>query len=491
MKLIPRRRLEADVPDDLMDELRDDADLGAARLEYYATCRKLYDGLLAPELSDDQRRFLELAGFGSTENWIRPVVDKLAARVTPQALLCATAPDAEQWLQERWWTHNLGDRLAQIAVRETIKLGDGFLFHGYDPVEGVATVQWTSPDHVKIVVDDDTGRWLRVIKVWPSRLGRTGITRMNRYFPDRIEKWWAASEARGADWQRWEEPGEPSPAPWTTNGRIDAEADEDGEEPAGEPLGIPVTHLVNRPDGENVYGHSEIDAAVPFQREFTKQALDLFDILDQLAHQIRHAAGVNGDDRRLLVSIGEWITSPNENATFGALPGQDPKPVVDAMHATLRRMAVATATPLHGLDPGGTLPSGEALQESNIDLTAKAEDLTVVLADSLAESGAIGLRIQQAFGDDAPGWDGDQVEVTWKDVQVRNEVQEAQVAEVDYELGVSRATLLRKRGYDPDAEAAQRAREDDAAARRARAFAPPPPGGRSGGAPDAGDDAAS
>lgn len=492
MKLIPRRRPEAaDVDDDLMRELREDADMGTGRLEYYETCRKLYDGLLAPEgMSEAQKEVLELAGFGSTENWIRPVVDKLAARVSLKAFTCPTSAEAERWLQGTWWAENLGDRLAQIAVRETVKLGDGFLFHGYDDQTGCATVSWNTPDQVKIVVDPDTGRWLRGIKVWPSRLGADEITRMNRYHPDRIEKWWAPSQARGADWQRWEQDGEPWPAPWTTTGTLDGE-DDDGEPvKGGEPLGIPITHLMNRPDGASVYGHSEIDAAVPFQRFFSKQALDLFDVLDQLAHQIRWASGVDADGRRLVVQLGHWITSPNDLARFGALEGQDPSQVVGAMHSLLRRMAVATATPLHGLDESGTLPSGEALQTANLDLTAKARDLVIVLRDGFGDAGRTGLRIQQAFGD-APGWDGGRVVVRFDDVEVRNDLQEAQVAAVDYELGASRRTLLRQRGYDPVAEARQRADEDTAAARRARAFAPPPPGGRSGGAPDAGDDAAS
>lgn len=492
MKLPRLRRHEADsdVPADLMDELREDADLGADRLAYYETCRKLYDGLLAPDgMTDEQKAILELAGFGSTENWIRPVVDKLAARVSLKAFTCPTSAEAEDWLQGTWWAENLGDRLAQVAVRETIKLGDGFIFHGYDDETGCATATWNPPDQVKVVVDPDTGRWLRVIKVWPSRLSRDAITRMNRYFPDRIEKWWAASEARGADWQRWELDDEPWPAPWTTTGTLatDDEGDEDGEpEAVGEPLGIPVTHLMNRPDGTSLYGHSEIDAAVPFQRFFSKQALDLFDVLDQLAHQIRWASGVDADGRRLLVRIGEWITSPNDQARFGALDGQDPSKVVDAMHSLLRRMAVATGTPLHGLDDAGTLPSGEALQTANLDLTAKARDLVIVLRDSFADGGRTALRIQEAFGD-APAWDGGRVIVDFEDVEVRNDLQEAQIAEVDHELGVSRRTLLARRGYDADAEARQRAREDADAVQRVRSIAPPPPDG----APDAGDDAAS
>lgn len=452
------------------DFLREAADMGAERTGRYRTAEDLYDGRLAPPLTTRQRQYLDrIAGWPVTENYMAPVVDKMASRLRLVAFRVEESPDAEAYLNGRFWTANNLDDLQTIVHSEVPKKGDGFLLGGFDNDRDVATVRWNRPEICKIVYDEETGDVVYVSKVWStsrrSASNPTGmpINRLNVYFPDRIEKWFTASKNDDrAQWaQFYEAEGDAWPEDWTHN---------------DEPLGVLGVHFRNKA-GDRDYGRSELRPAVPFKHAIDKWILDQFDVMDEQGAKQRWASGVD-DTRQLVVRRGHWVTSSRAEARFGAIEAEDPGPLGETIYETLQRMSVATATPFHDLIRG-TPPTGEALKTAYMDHDAKCEAFTIRARSSWVTVAHNALRAADAFGSESPGYDPSwTITAEYAPVALRDDLTESQVAMADYELGASRATLLRRRGYDPDEEARARAKEDEAAMRRAREIAPPAPDGR-------------
>jgi len=76
-------------------------------------------------------------------------------------------------------------------------------------------------------------------------------------------------------------------------------------------------------------------------------------------------------------------------------------------------------------------------------------------------------RLADVFGDDSdvPAYNPDaEIKLTWSPVGTRSEKEEAEIAEAEIRMGVSKKTILTRRGYDADEEAANRKEEQEATA---------------------------
>jgi hypothetical protein len=252
---------------------------------------------------------------------------------------------------------------------------------------------------------------------------------------------------------------------------------------ADEPLGIPVFHFRNRPQGQAL-GRSDVRGAIPFQRELTKQLVDLFYVMDEQGWHQRWGTGVGVGDS-IKVAIGEFVTSADPNARFGQFAAEDPTKLVAAIEATLTRMSARTGTPLHDLIKG-TPPSGEALKTANAARDGRAHNFADVNGPSWADASRMGWRLEAEFGDsDAPAYDeAADLRVIWSPPEDRSEKEEVEIAEARQRVGVSKHTTLVELGYDPDEEAKWREEEQKASA---EAMARSIVGGGFGG-PDGGED---
>lgn len=447
------------------------ADMGSARLERYRIYEDLYDGRLGPPLDERQRQYLSsLAGVQFSENFCAPVVDRKAHRLAVRALRVKENKAAEEYLNGIFWTRNRMGRVQGVVHTETLKKGDGFVIVSWDNARGIPVAQFNRPELLKPIYDEETGAMILVPKLWSTSKrsasnpsGRL-ILRLNLYYEDRIEKWFCVSKAdENAAWVPFRErEGDTWPTWWT---------DDDTED--GDPLGIPVGHFRNRP-GDRWFGRSELRAAIPFKRELDKWILDLFDVMDEQGAKQRWAAGLDETTRSLVVRRGEWIKGPT-GATFGELTAEDPERLHSAIRETLVRMSAATATAFQELTKGDP-PSGESRKTFESAEVATCKDFIVSASDSWEDVARVAWRLADTFGADAPPFDPDaEITVDWDGVETRDDVTESTVALADQQLGASRRTLLRRRGYDPDEEARWVAEEEAAAARRARADAPPPP----------------
>lgn len=475
------------------DQLRQDADLGDTRLADYRLFEDYYDGEQRTQLLDRAKVYLERAGFRWCENICETVVDALAERLKVVGWEVTDNEPASEWLRDRWWKLDEMDETQGVVHTETSKLGDGFLIIDWDDEKGIPTACWNHPRLCKAVYGDDGEGMLYLVKKWPTStpgpVNPDGdlVIRMNRYFPDRIEKWFTPEGDGSEDnavWARWlddddyedreqfdEETGDPLtmedpdtgdlvpilalepvwPMPWTMDGT-----------PEGEPIGIAGVHFRNKPKGRR-NGKSELRVVIPLQDGFNKTSLDAFEINDTQAWKQRWAAGVS-ETTSLKVAAGEMIRTANQDAKFGEFQADDPTQMQAVLKSQLSRIAAITKTPLHEMLIEGDQPSGEARKNSEAGLVHKAEDRQTTHGGPWRRSASVVLRVAHAYGaEGAPTVEPLAIiDPIWDSPESRDDLVEATTLESHVRLGLSKWTALQKLGYDPDEEAKRKADEQQA-----------------------------
>jgi hypothetical protein len=457
--------------DDLTSEERQEfiraaADMGGERISKYGLFEDYYEGEHRVRLLERAKKYLEASGLPYTENFCETIVDVLAQRLEVVGFKVEEHDDASDWLTKTVWPKNGMDEKQGVVHTQTSVKGDGFVIVTFDPVSELPKFTWNRPEIVKpVYADDDPDEMLYACKVWttavesPTNPNGEVINRLNIYFPDRVEKWFSVG-SKDAGKETWvphldEEDVVDGiatwPVPWTTTGTS-----------GGEPIGIPVVHFRNKPKGRT-FGRSEIRGTIPQQEALTKQLVDLFYVMDAQGWQQRWATGVD-DKASLNVAIGEFLKASNDNAKFGQFTAEDPGPMGEQIEGTLRRIAARAQTPLHLLMTGGTLPSGESLKAAEAPLVHKADDRKKTHGGSWSKVMGLGVAVMQVFGTLPFELDDEaEIETVWADSESRNEQAETNTLGVQVELlGLSKTTALRKLGYDPEGEQANREKEKEA-----------------------------
>lgn len=463
-----RRRLRPGTTALDQDFLGEQADMIDDRVARYRLFEDYYQGEQRTRLMARALLYLQASGLCFAENFCETVVDTLANRLKIEAFHHEKQDALAEWLNGPFAKRNRLGELQTVVHSNTPMLGDGFVFVEFDEAAGIPRLRWNRPHNVKPTYDDETGELALVSKLWATtRISASNpdgklIQRLNLYYPDRVEKYYALAAGKGSQWATHEDEEGDSGIAWlTTTG------DQDGE-----PLGIPVVHFRNRARGRT-FGRSDLRGAIPFQDELNKQLLDLFYVMDTQAWRTKWATGVSAESS-LSVAPGNWVRTADKDARFGALDADDPSGMLESIDATLRRMSAKTGTPLFDLIKG-TPPSGEALKTSEAGLIARGEDCQEGFGNSWTDAAAIATRQMLAFGEpdfgELPEDEVLDVSVMWEPVATRNERDETEMYVMQHDLGVSRRTILTKLGYDADAEEKQRAEEDAQDAPPA----PPPP----------------
>lgn len=477
------------------------ADMGAERLERFELYREFYEGDHRVELTDRAREYLERKGVRFSENFCEPIVDMIAERLTVTGYDVMIGEEEEgdateaiaTWLKREFWRANRLDETAGVVHSIALSRGESFGIIGYDNAKGRPTFAFNAPERMKACYcDDDPERMEYAVKTWdtdeagPSSPDGRRITRMNLYYPDRIERYFKlhASQGRGG-WSRWMDAPDPDsaePAPWPTPW-VDA---------AGEPLGIPVVHFRNRAQGRP-HGRSELVGVVPQNMLLNKQVLDLAMVIDNQGWPQRWVSGVDPTTAGFKTAPGEmWVTS-SKDARFGQFDSADIAPMLAGIDSTLGRMARRSGMPLHML-MGGDVPSGEAMKTAEARLVKRCEDRAVSFGNRWEDAGLMAIRLA-ALADDLPvPVDVEQValDALWDSPESRDDKAEAETAAIWSALGASKRTLLARAGFDPDQEEARRAEESASAAQQAARFfdgggdttEPAPPAGQGGGPPE-------
>lgn len=447
-------------PDD-QDFLRAAADMDSERCANYCRYQDYYDGEHKTQLTERERRYLEASGLRFAENFCETIIDIATERMNVLGFDTGENESLAEHLDDTWQRNRM-DAKQSVIFNQALVKGDAFVIVDLD-AQRRARFTWNPSDRVKVCYSDDSDEAEYAVKVWNTSAisfvnprGRR-ITRMNLYYPDRIERYFtvASSDDGTNTWMRYVDL-DPTfnlptgwPIPW-----VDA---------AGEPLGIPVVHFKNKPRG-NRYGRSDLRGVIPQQDALNKMVLDLFNVQDQQGWPQRWASGVTAETS-LEVAIGEFLSTTAEAASFGQFDAADPRPILESITSNLQRMATRARVPLHLLMITGTLPTGESLKTAEAPLIKKVEDCNVDNGNCLEDMNVLGLKFELAFGSPGVSFDPetDIITTRWDDPQSRNETGFLADLLTKQELGISKDTTIREAGYDPEEEAQLKQAEDDAA----------------------------
>jgi len=402
------------------DERRDD----------YEIARRYYGGEHDTAITDRLKKFLP-PRLAFRDNFMNVVVDALAERLK---VIGFTSEDEDfaEWAWGLWQTNRM-DYTQVVIHTEAVMLGDSYVLCDWDAVKG--RPRWTHQIAEMILPHyNETTREIDwVSKKWMQR-GMTGDepeTRLNIYYPDRVEKY----VARGGVWARHEDAlDEAWPVPWLDK--------------AGEPLGIPVVHFRNRPMG-NDFGQSEIINVIPMQDLLNKTLIDLTMILDTLAFPQRYTLNVNHNSSRLEImpgSVAEFH-SEYDGGSVGQWTAASVDGPLKAIESLVQHIAGTTRTPQHLFQIMGGAPSGEALKTAESGLVNKAQQRMVNFGNAWEDCLTMGLRIQAAFGTAMTVMEDAMLEVTWDDPETRNEQAHMEALKSKAELGVSKHQIFRELGY--------------------------------------------
>lgn len=442
------------------DFLREMAQRDTQRDQDYSTCEQYYTGQQRTRLTDRAKKYLQVSGFVFCENFCEVIVDSLAERMILEGF-DSESDELRTW-GERFWKLNRMDAVQGIVHTNTAMKGDGYVILDVDTELNLPRVHYNRPEIIKPIYDSEhPSRIIAAAKVWKSQLetptnpNRQGILRMNIYLPDRIEKWFRASKDAEGEWGKHLDPGDSVwPIEWLA--------------PDGSPRGVPVFHFRNKSKGRS-YGVSEIRGSIPQQDALNKQIIDLEMILDQQGWPQRWGTGVTSDDSKSFTgSVGTVWTAGSKDAKFGQFSAADPQGVLNAIEATLQRIAGRSRTPLHLMVLSGDAPSGESLKTAESGLIAKARDRCVPTGNTWEDVMIMAAGLAQETDRSISGIElqPDTFEALWRDPESRNELQHRQALEIEVtSLGVSKHTAQTQLGYDPDEEADKKQKEAEQAQR--------------------------
>ena len=414
------------VAESLMRWIQQQAD---ERRADYEVARQYYGGDHDTAITDRLKKFLP-PRLQFRDNFMNVVVDSLAERLSVLGFEIEDETISE-WVSELWGRNRMA-YIQNVVHTETVMLGDSYLLCDWDDKN--QRPRWTHQMAEMIVphYNENTREIDWASKKWIQRprIGDEPETRLNLYYPDRVEKF----VARGGVWARYSELEEPWPVPWVNN--------------SGEPIGVPLIHFRNRPMGGD-FGQSEIINVIPMQDLLNKSLIDLTMILDTLAFPQRYTLNVNHGSSRLDILPGS-VTEFHSEYDGGSV-GQWNAATVDgplkSIEALVQHIAGTTRTPQHLFQIVGGMPSGEALKTAESGLVNKAKQRQVNFGNSWEDALMMAMRVQAAFGTALADIEEGSIQTTWDDPETRNELAHMDSLKAKMELGITKHQIWREMGY--------------------------------------------
>jgi hypothetical protein len=448
------------------DFLRECSQFSTTRLAGYSLGQNYYDGQHKTRLLDRAKLILESNGIPYAENYCEVVVDTMAHKMNVTGFACEEDRTAEEWAKAYWESpaNNTGEFQGIVTSNTRIK-GDGFVAVEYSSILGKPRLIWNKPELCEphySAEDPDSMDFF--VKCWETRASSvtnpngTDIRRMNLYYPDRIEKYFAVAKGDNANWSphidydpEGENGSEAWPIYYTDNGAQD-----------GAPLGIDFFHFRNKAKG-NTFGKSELRGAIPMQDAINKQVEDLFYVMDAQGWPVRYGTGIP-DDQAITIAIGELLKASDPQAKFGQLDPADPRNLCQAIEASLRRFAIKTSTPVGDL-LASAAASGESKKMDVEEHIAKVLDRETSDGGVWSQVMTAAYKLEGVFGEGSVDLTAlPQFTTVWDDPRPRNESAETEMYATQVrDLGLSKATALTRLGYDAEAEATAKATEAEAA----------------------------
>lgn len=375
------------------------------------------------------RRALERTGITFRFNLAKTPVDVMSDRLEINAVTVQDDDEADQILQ-KIWERNLMDLESTNIHRRAGEFGDAYLIVW--PSDEVAEdnpdmrpedlddedqldfqqvdIFYNSPKTTRIVYDTENPlRKKYAIKKWtmPAQLGIKAKppTRVNLYYPDRIEKYVTTPNSKGnnrRDWIQFQDEGDEG---W----------------PVANPFGeIPVFHFrtgmpYGDPEHRPAYGPQDAinkliitHAATIDYYGFPQRYLlsDAQHGSDELA-DFDTEDDINrfedtGHDSTLRAGPGEvwWLNGVRQAGQFNP---PDPAVFLQPLEVYIRMMAQVTNTPLHYFDPQTYTrlpPSGESIRAAEVPLLKRVRRRQLLYGRGWTQVMAFALKVA-TWDDDA------------------------------------------------------------------------------------------
>jgi hypothetical protein len=428
-----------------------------AKRDDYETAQQYYEGAVEEVFaSTSVRRALKKTGDHFRLNFAATPVNAVNNRLEI-ASVSAISEEAGSYLDRVWASNELQLEIAQVHKNALI-YGDAYLVLW--PFEEGFQLHYNTPKNTVVLYDEENPRLKRcAAKVWAVSVSNSDKprykTRVNLYYPDRIEKYISRAERLPMT------PKESDFEPY-----VDDYTDERGV--MVNPLGfIPVYHFrTEHPEGKPehllAYGAQDMINKLAI----TQMAANDFHGFPQrfvLAEAASTEAADfdedSGEKPSRSNNPGEelWYQNVKEVGQFKAA---DPRTFLEPLKEYIRSLAVITSTPVHYFQPTGNVPSGEALRVAEAPLVKKVRTRQL----------SFGATWREVFmGILAIGGYKEDVQVHWKSIETFDTKESWEIAYKKIQTGLPFAQVMLEQGYDAalvamwDAErrAAQEASTED------------------------------
>jgi len=389
---------------------------------------------LCPAIVDAVRDKLKISQFQNAECGLRNEEQKSATHCTNEA---------ERIAAEIWRLNRMAIRSGEVH-KEALKNGDAYVIvwpGGDGRVQIVPQSAETCTVHYD---EDEPGRIAWAAKTWRDADKRT---RLNLFFPDRIEKYVADDrhgqflpDARSfASVQSYESKVQ-SPTLDLGPGTLD------------NPFRmVPVFHFANNAD-IGTFGRSELDDAMAVQDGLNKSVLDMLVAMEVCSFRQRWIAGIEVKvDPETGKEIPPFTTSMNNvwmtentDARFGEFGASDLEQFLKVKDGFRIDMASVTGTPLYYLMPQiRGFPSGESLRKAETRFLAKVRDRQEQFGAVWEDAVSFALRLA--------GLPDVSLSTQWEDPSPTNERDVLENLRIKRDLGIPPEQILREAGY-PNAE---------------------------------------
>lgn len=278
-------------------------------------------------------------------------------------------------VNEIWRANRMAIRAGEVH-KEALKNGDAYVIV-WPAADGTVQIFPNSAETCTVGYDEEMpGRVKWAAKYWRTRDKRT---RLNLFFPDRIEKFISKDAQDGFL------PNAESFTPTVESARSIASKnaeERDESRTLNNPFGVvPVFHFANNADIGS-FDVSELEPAIPVQDGLNKAVLDMLVAMEVCAYRQRWAAGIeiqydkDGNAAApFKAGIDHLWLAEDPDAKFGDFAAADLEQFLKVKDGFRIDIASVTGTPLYYLMPQVRgFPSGESLRKAETRFVAKVRD---------------------------------------------------------------------------------------------------------------------
>lgn len=384
------------------------------RQDTYRQYRDYYDGRQGVILTDRQRRYLHVpADKEFSANYMHIVVDSVVTRLSVNRF--DVIGDAALTKVLNGWMRQMKINSIQNGVHTAaIRDGDSYGFCDWNRKRNVPVLiphlaydgrdgahAYYSPEQIEPVVF--AKRWT-VEEAWSGN--KLGMRRMNLYFADRVERYWANAQTGVMDW-----------LPWSGNGLAPVEP---------YPFGFPLVHFTNRARGFR-YGLSELEPGIPMQDALNKAIVDLLGAAD--ASGFRVMTMIGGDPTGLSLAPGSWVyldeKAPDE-AAISYIPGEPLRPHIEVIDNFVQRIGQVTDTPLSYFQQSGQMASEGTHRQHEARMLAKVRTASVELGEQWEDIMRACIRLSNHYAGTMYNEEAE-INTIWGDFDIRDAEEKAKV----------------------------------------------------------------